>query len=474
MKNKRIIPITLINLMIIIPIMVVIAILNNNIINDLTNRDIQNVTRLTQNNIYADITREFIEPVNASIVMAQNTFAFDWMNEDTLETEERMAEYLTALQEALGYDSVFWIPHETLSYYHPGGTDAKVDLEDEYAFWYTDRIDAEDDYAVIVNTEQLDDYALTAYIDANIEDADGNFIGVAGVGKRIVHLQDILNRYTVNQEVTAYLVDSEGMILIHDNPELIKFSTFYELENIKKASDYLEKNDGLPVEKQVGDEFMITQYIPMLDWYLVVKKSESNIASSVNENNIKNFVAFSVGVIAIMIATSMTISRYKKQIISLSNTDQLTDMPNRRIFENALKEVIKNKEKLDYSLALFDLDNLKNINDEYGHDKGDFALKRVTRKLQKYVTENDLVARVGGDEFGVLIADEIEKAKSLLEDFIEDVNNDPDLSAIHATVSIGLTDLRKDDNESSIYKRADQTLYVSKTSGKKHLQVSKR
>lgn len=473
MKRKKIIPIALVNLMIIIPIMLLIAVLNNNIISELTTKDIQSVTRLTENNIYADITREFIEPVNTSLVMAQNTFAYNWMNEDTEETEKRMAEYLSSIQNTFGYDSVFWVPHETLSYYHPGGTDAKVDLNDDYAFWYTSRIDARDDYAVIINTELLDDFALTAYIDANITDSQGNFLGVAGIGKRVEHLQDILNRYINNHDVRAYLVDENGLILIHDNHEFIKNKTFYDLEDISNERSLLAKNDGLPFETLVNDELIITQYIPMLDWYLVVTKDTSDLTPVLNEYNTKIFIAFSLAVVAILFATSITISKYKKQIISLSNTDQLTDIPNRRIFENALNEIIKSRDKSPCSLALFDLDNLKIINDEYGHDKGDFALRTVSKKVLEFVNEDDIVARVGGDEFGIIISDDLFNAKKILEAFIDEINSDKSLSVINATVSIGLTDLRITDSASSIYKRADEALYLSKSLGKKHLQVSK-
>lgn len=80
MNDKRIIPINLINLVLIISIMIFVALLTQNIITDLTLRDIQNVTKLTQSNISVEIKQEVIEPVNTSLIMAQNTFLFDHMN----------------------------------------------------------------------------------------------------------------------------------------------------------------------------------------------------------------------------------------------------------------------------------------------------------------------------------------------------------------------------------------------------------
>ncbi len=104
-----------------------------------------------------------------------------------------------------------------MNYYHPGGTDEKVDLESEHAYWYTNRIDAKDAYGFVVNTENLDDWALTIYVDANINDRNGNFAGISGVGKRITHLQNVLTRYLDTQGVEGYIVDGEGMIKVHQN-----------------------------------------------------------------------------------------------------------------------------------------------------------------------------------------------------------------------------------------------------------------
>lgn len=157
MKNRQVMPI---NLVVIIGIMAAVAILSQNVISELTLEDIQNVTRLTKTNIHAEISQELIEPVNTSIIMAQNTLVYNFMNQDGPDTEEKIVKYLSAVQNITGYESVFWVPHGTLSYYHPGGNDAKVNLESDEALWYKNRIDADDVYSISVNTEQLDDWAL--------------------------------------------------------------------------------------------------------------------------------------------------------------------------------------------------------------------------------------------------------------------------------------------------------------------------
>ncbi len=470
MNNKRIIPINLINLIVIISIMLVVAMLTNNIMKELTIRDIQNVTKLTQTNIYSEIVNELVEPVNTSIIMANNTYLFEMMNDDTPETEEKIAKYLTAVQKATGYESVFLIPHETLSYYHPDGTDAKVDLESDESFWYKDIMNSENDYTVLVNTEQLADFALTSYIDASMRDENGEFSGVTGVGKRITHFQRILSLYS-SQGVEAYIMNGDGLIQMHDKSELVKVTNFYDLENISPEELTISSSDDVAIEKQLDDNFIIVQHIPILDWYLVVSKGTSEITNTLNEYRTLILSALFIAVLIMMLGTSFTIYRYKNQIINLSNTDQLTSIPNRTIFENVLQDLVKNLSTERFCLALFDLDNLKIINDNLGHDQGDNALRTIANIAREQFADTGIVSRVGGDEFAVIIHKPIEEAEVILEKFRVTVEDNTELKAVEATVSIGLTETKVTDTESTVYKRTDEALYHSKESGKNSLNI---
>lgn len=463
--KKQIIPINLINLVVIISIMSVVGLLSQNIIKELTLKDIQNVTRLTKTNIHAEIKQELIEPLNTSLIMAQNIFAFDFMNDDTVETEEKFSKYLSKIQDYTGYDSVFWVPHGSLSYYHPGGTDSKVDLDNDSSYWYKERIDAKDDYSIVVNPEQLDNFELTAFIDAIIRGEDGEFLGVTGIGTRLEHLQEILSSQIRDHGVEAYLINDEGLIQVHHNTSIVREMTFYELEDIPFKTMDFQKNERKPLENQVGDKFVIVQYIPMLDWYLVVSKSTSALTQSLNEYSVRIYVAFGIAVIIMMTATTLTIDRYKKQIISLSNIDQLTAISNRTIFDSALEDAMSSK-KHPFCLALFDLDNLKNINDKYGHERGDYALKTVASIAINHIKNPNIVSRVGGDEFGIIVYQPLDESKNILNNFFAEIQNNIELKAIEATLSIGFTKSMDSDTESTIYKRADEALYLSKNAGK--------
>lgn len=466
MKEHRIIPVNKINLTVVITVMIFVAILTQGVIKELTIRDIMNVTRLTHTNIFAEIKQEMMDPINTSLIMANNTLLLDFMDGDTVETEEKMAEYLTAIQKATGYESVFIVPHSTLSYYHPGGTDAKVDLESDHAYWYTNRIDAKDAYGFVVNTENLDNWALTIYVDANINDRDGNFVGLAGVGKRLTHLQEILTGYLDDQGVEGYIIDANGEIKVHQNEEYIKNKNFYDLENISENELDIKESHKKPVEVMIDNKFLVVQHIPKLDWYLVVRKSASDLTVALSKYSRKVIATLGIGAIIILLVTKNTVTRYKRQIISLSNIDHLTDISNRTIFEHALQDAVENINRKKFSLVLFDLDNLKMINDNLGHDMGDMALKIIGQLAKEKFKSPNLVSRVGGDEFAVIIYKSVDEVKELMEDFKYTISINNRLKEMKATVSIGITEAVNYDRASEIYKRADEAMYQSKNNGK--------
>lgn len=91
---------------------------------------------------------------------------------------------------------------------------------------------------------------------------------------------------------------------------------------------------------------------------------------------------------------------------TLSMTDELTGVANRRGFESGLKQALATAERHEETgvLGFFDLDDFKSVNDRFGHDEGDRLLIRAARLLAGHVRDGDYVARLGGDEFAVVLA----------------------------------------------------------------------
>ncbi|AGZ81478.1 GGDEF domain-containing protein [Campylobacter fetus] len=157
----------------------------------------------------------------------------------------------------------------------------------------------------------------------------------------------------------------------------------------------------------------------------------------------------------------------------LSMTDQLTELPNRR---HAMKTLdLLWKENLDsdrgLSVLMIDLDYFKEVNDNYGHDAGDYILKLVARTLRESVRTDDIVCRLGGDEFlvicpGTMLEGSIKVANSLLKD-IRALKVKTEKCEWNGSASIGVACISPDiRNYSKLIKLADDKVYEAKQSGK--------
>ncbi|UPR55534.1 sensor domain-containing diguanylate cyclase [Vibrio sp. ED004] len=150
----------------------------------------------------------------------------------------------------------------------------------------------------------------------------------------------------------------------------------------------------------------------------------------------------------------------------LSERDALSNLWNRRKFEEQLayysRLVERYPNEATTCLALVDIDNFKRINDELGHDEGDRVIARVAGLLQDSLRSTDFVARVGGEEFALLMPHtSLPEAKRVLDRLRIEI----ELAAgTKVTVSVGFTDLTS--NSTRSYKCADVGLYESKSSGR--------
>jgi diguanylate cyclase (GGDEF)-like protein/PAS domain S-box-containing protein len=167
------------------------------------------------------------------------------------------------------------------------------------------------------------------------------------------------------------------------------------------------------------------------------------------------------------------IKRMQDQMDHLAHHDQLTGLPNRTLFYDRLKQALVLARRREHQLALFylDLDGFKAVNDRHGHEQGDHLLTMVAQRLGSCVRESDTVARMGGDEFTVLLMDPAgaEAAQRVARLILELLARPFVYQGITSTigVSIGISFYPQDgDDPDQLLLRADAAMYQVKNGSK--------
>jgi diguanylate cyclase (GGDEF)-like protein len=152
------------------------------------------------------------------------------------------------------------------------------------------------------------------------------------------------------------------------------------------------------------------------------------------------------------------------ELTDMASTDPLTGLPNRRAWEESLALVLTAGES--FTVAMLDFDNFKEFNDTYGHPAGDRLLKETAAIWREQLRAGDLLARLGGEEFGLLLIDcPTERATEVIERLRSLVYGE-------RTCSAGFAAWRPGDSSESVMARADAALYEAKESGRDRVCMS--
>lgn len=282
-----------------------------------------------------------------------------------------------------------------------------------------------------------------------------------------------------NENTTNYILETMGK---SDNVKIVGepvHKSDYGIVVLKGNSKLIRKfNQGINIIKQNKTYDKIYN-----KWFgkPLVSKSE----------NIKKILIFVlVGgcvllaiIILISVINRKLVSAVKKKtsqlqlanekLVHIAYYDVLTGFPNKAFFTDKLKDLLEEakKENKIIGVMLIDIDNFKNINDILGHEFGDKVLLAISQELNKYIKDNDVICRFGGDEF-IIIKSNME-TKNDLEQFAKDVLDNFRKSIfvndqqIYTTLSMGISYFPENGcDENSLLKQADTALHSAKENGK--------
>lgn len=172
------------------------------------------------------------------------------------------------------------------------------------------------------------------------------------------------------------------------------------------------------------------------------------------------------------LALVLTNAEAQLQLTRLAHTDPLTGAPNRRVFEERLAlELDRCRDDGECLLvALLDVDLFKEVNDRHGHVAGDAVLRALAERVGDLLGEDDLLARLGGDEWAILVPS-CDAPREVLERVREAVAGAP-LAGVDVTVTLGGVVVRATDAPAQVLRRADTALYRAKTGGRDRVDLT--
>lgn len=214
---------------------------------------------------------------------------------------------------------------------------------------------------------------------------------------------------------------------------------------------------------------------------ITVQSITKNAYSQYNLDTVKALASY----IAIAIRNaqkSNDLEKLNERLLILSNLDGLTEIPNRRYFDEQAEEDLENAKvnKEPYTIMLIDVDSFKEYNDNYGHLAGDYCLKQIAKALQAAANEfNGFAARYGGDEFAAVFKNTsteaalniAEKMKSLIDGL--NIEHKFSKAADHVTLTFGLCSIipKEELTVKHISALADKALYAAKHKGRNRIGV---
>lgn len=214
--------------------------------------------------------------------------------------------------------------------------------------------------------------------------------------------------------------------------------------------------------------------LPLLDF---------NVQNIDHPEQISQIVTFVYATVLVTLRTYgyilLSTNRLQTKLRQTATVDDLTGLPNRRAFEEEMRRIVPRirRDRINFGLAVMDIDHFKQINDSHGHAAGDAMLRHFAGAVRKVLRDSDFFARTGGEEFVLVAADTTatalrqaaERIRHALEQSPLDFANSP----LRATISAGLAVSEAGETDyQTTYKRADAALYRAKAQGRNRIESS--
>lgn len=433
---------------------------------------------LTSDNIYSEIQHDLIRPIFVSSMMANDTFLRDWVLNGERDVTA-ITRYLNEIKTRYGAFTSFFISENTRVYYHSDGILKIVQEDEPRDLWYFRVRKMVEPYEINVDPDMAHNDAMTIFINYRVYDYDNHYIGVAGVGLTVSAVQQLINDYQKKYGRIVFFADAAGKIIFSGNDSGVAEASMQVREGMKEIAEQMltGKTGDFQYEYKGHTHLANIRYIPDLKWFLVVEKIEDEALATIRQTLYTNLGISLLVSLLILAAATYTVNSFQKRLELMATTDKLTGLANRQAYDLLMAQALKDAQRSGetMSLLLFDIDNFKTVNDQYGHLAGDHVITKVGDIAKENLRASDIVCRWGGEEYIVLLnkcseADALHLAEKLRLAIAQARFVYQDKS-IQTTASFGITQYRPGDSEDAILSRADHALYAAKEAGRDQVKV---
>ncbi|MFR1517535.1 MAG: diguanylate cyclase domain-containing protein [Clostridia bacterium] len=322
---------------------------------------IEQVSSLTSEGIYYQISSTFTKPVNISLTMANDSLLKEFLSQEGAHFEDHdyidtLRAYLKTYQEKYAYDSVFLVSAATARYYNFNGLDRVLEPGDPENFWYyDDLLQSEEEYSMNVDNDEVEgaENAITVFVNCKIKDSSGALLGVVGVGVRIDSLQQTLQSYQDEYDMTAYLIDETGMIEISTEYTGYEKVNLFEVDRhgANSKQQILEwTKEGAALDFWDLDDngqkhnYVVARYLPEVQWHLVVERDTSILLQNLNRQLMLTVLVIIFILVIILMIITRVIRRYNIRIVQLTES---VERERQGIFTKATEQLFDNIYELD-------------------------------------------------------------------------------------------------------------------------------
>lgn len=441
----------------------------------LAEKHLENIVSLADVDISNHIENSMNKPVMVSKTMANDEFLKAWLLKETESVGEdayleQLYSYLKAYQEKYDYTTVFCVSAQTGKYYYQDGLNKTIAKDDAHDIWYYNFIASGHEYDLEVDTNEANNNNITVFVNFRVEGDDGRLLGVIGVGLQASFIEDTIRSYEKNYDLSVYIINVGGAknSFTGSTDIFVSQDKLPEYTGIKNRIKMNKSGESQIQWFTSGGErkCLITKYDDTLGWYLVLEMETNSISSSFQERIKSNVLFMLLSLAGCIVVTMAVFINYNKRIVTIENTDELTGLSNRKLFSEQYLEFIRKHRKQKKTLFMLDIDHFKEVNDMHGHMVGNEVLAMVADELRNAINGYGIAARWGGDEFIGVLSVEPEKARRVLNQFMNALKSEEKDGAYNVTVSIGIIEINENPNLEQLITKADEVLYCSKKNGR--------